>query len=486
MMIRAFSFAAAVAAVVLVAAGSAQAATICVNPNKASCQATIQDAVDAAVAGDTIKLSSGVYFENVTIPVGVDGLTITGKRSAILDPGDDGVSVAPNTGVGIRVESNDVTLRGFAIRSGDDDHIELADQVTGTIVRDIRSVNSESDFVSSDEDENHNTTISGCDIFAPDSSAADVDGNGVSFIGNVVRQTSSTGVDVVGNDVLVERNTFVGIENGDAIEITGNGVDVVRNDITGTDDAGVDVTGDDALVANNRLSGTYGGIEVSGQRPVVRNNRLTGTVGGGESIDVSCNTDCTGAMVFRNRTEDIGDDTESFDIFSDAAGLLVAKNVTRRGIDTGFSLNIQGATVKKNRVDRIGGDGEDCYDISGDGNTIHRNTAHFCMGSGFEISGAGNTLTANRAIHAGADGFRVTTGSTSTTLTRNRSDHHGLMGFRIQDGGTPATGTTLTNNRGTKSRYDLCDEGVGTTRSGNVFGSELAVVQDGVEDCPTF
>jgi hypothetical protein len=216
----------------------------------------------------------------------------------------------------------------------------------------------------------------------------------------------------------------------------------------------------------------------------VTKNRLVGTVSGGESIDVTCNTDCTGAMVSSNRTDDIGDDTEAFDISSDAAGLLVEKNSTRNGIDTGFSLDIEGATVSKNRVRGTGGDGEDCFDVDGDNNEISRNAAEYCMGNGFTVQGASNTLERNRARHAAEDGFQVRTSSTNTTLTSNRSDDNGLTGYRIQDGGTPATGTTLTNNRGRRSRYDLCDEGATTTRTGNSFGTELAVTQDGTQDCP--
>ncbi len=486
MVTRVLSAAAAAAAVLFAGVGAAQAATICVNPNKTSCEDTIQDAVDAAAAGDTISVAPGVYFENVVIPAGKNGLTIRGGRSAILDPGDDGMATTPNTGEGITIGSNDVTIRGITIRNGDDDQIELADLVTGTTISKVRSVNSENDFVSSAVGGNDDTTITGCAIFAPDGSAADISGDGFEFSHNVVRHTSNEGVDVSGDDAVIERNTFIGIENGDAIEIDGNNNEIVRNRIRGTDDAGIDADGNDTLVSHNRLSGTYGGIEVSGQRPIVTKNRLTGTVGGGESIDVFCSTDCTGAEVSWNRTDDIGDDTEGFEITATAAGMLIEKNQTTNGIDTGFDLRIDGATVNRNRVRGTGGDGEECFDIDGDDNEITMNVAEHCMGNGFEVQGDSNTLEFNRARRAAEDGFNVATNSTSTTLTKNRSSRNGLTGYRIEDGGSPATGTTLTDNRGSGSRYDICDEGVTTTRSGNHFGTELVVVQDGSQDCPTF
>lgn len=486
MVTRVLSAAAATAAVLFAAAGAAQAATICVNPNNASCEDTIQGAVDAAVANDTISVAPGVYFENVNIPAGKDGLTIRGGRSAILDPGDDGVAATPNTGEGITIGSNDVTIQGITIRNGNDDQIELADGVTGTTVSMVRSVNSESDFVSSDDGGNDDTTIIRCEIFAPDGSAADISGNGFEFSSNVVRHTSNEGVDVSGDDAVIERNTFIGIENGDAIETDGNNTEIVRNTIRGVDEAGIDADGDDALVSNNRLSGTRDGIEVSGQNPVVTKNRLTGTVGDSESIDISCFTDCSTAVVSKNRTSDIGDDTEGYDISASAPGMVIEKNQTTNGIDTGFDLSIDGATVSRNRVRGTGGDGEECFDIDGDDNTVSGNSAEHCMGNGFWVRGDSNTLERNRVRRAAEDGFTVATTSTSTTLTRNRSSRNGLTGYRIEDGGTPATDTTLTNNHGSGSRYDLCDEGVNTTRSGNHFGTELAVTQDGSQDCPTF
>ena len=77
----------------------AGAATIRVNSNDPTSDAggcggrgnacdTIQAGVDNAAAGDTVKISNGVYFENVTIPSGKDRMLVQGGKSAILDPDD--------------------------------------------------------------------------------------------------------------------------------------------------------------------------------------------------------------------------------------------------------------------------------------------------------------------------------------------------------------------------------------------------------------
>ena len=68
MMIRVSSATIAIAAFLFAGAGVAQAATICVDPADASCEATIQAAVTAAAAGDTIEIAAGGYLEYVAIP----------------------------------------------------------------------------------------------------------------------------------------------------------------------------------------------------------------------------------------------------------------------------------------------------------------------------------------------------------------------------------------------------------------------------------
>jgi pectin methylesterase-like acyl-CoA thioesterase len=56
------------AAVAAVVAGSASAATLCVDQNpRSGCYATIGAAVAAAAAGDTIKVAAGRYAEDVHI-----------------------------------------------------------------------------------------------------------------------------------------------------------------------------------------------------------------------------------------------------------------------------------------------------------------------------------------------------------------------------------------------------------------------------------
>src|SRR5687767_3979484 len=63
---------------------------------------TIQDAVDAARAGDTINVRAGRYEENVTVP---KKLTIQGNNQPVVDQVDDGVAGVP--AYGFNLQAND-------------------------------------------------------------------------------------------------------------------------------------------------------------------------------------------------------------------------------------------------------------------------------------------------------------------------------------------------------------------------------------------
>lgn len=56
-----------VVGVTLAAGSAASAGTLCVQPNKPGCHATIQAALDAAHDGDTIELAAGIYAGPITI-----------------------------------------------------------------------------------------------------------------------------------------------------------------------------------------------------------------------------------------------------------------------------------------------------------------------------------------------------------------------------------------------------------------------------------
>ena len=70
---------------------------------------TIQEAVDAASAGDTIHVEAGTYVENVTIPAAMDNLQLLGAGSACTTIDISGIG-----GVAVRTRSP-VRVKGFYI-----------------------------------------------------------------------------------------------------------------------------------------------------------------------------------------------------------------------------------------------------------------------------------------------------------------------------------------------------------------------------------
>jgi len=83
---------------------------------------TIQAAINAATAGDTILVASGTYYENLVI---AKSLTLRGAGSdvTIIDGG--------GTGTGVKIAADSVNMSGFMIRnSGDGVHLYQCNGVT--------------------------------------------------------------------------------------------------------------------------------------------------------------------------------------------------------------------------------------------------------------------------------------------------------------------------------------------------------------------
>ncbi len=86
----------------------ASAATITVAPSGAD-HTTIQDAIDAASAGDVITVAAGIYTLDLDIPVALTGLELSGATGAII------VGVSNVVG-SIRIFADGVKIHGFTIR----------------------------------------------------------------------------------------------------------------------------------------------------------------------------------------------------------------------------------------------------------------------------------------------------------------------------------------------------------------------------------
>ncbi|MBA2693214.1 MAG: hypothetical protein H0U65_12105 [Rubrobacter sp.] len=254
-------------------------------PEGADCSAppnntTIQAAVDAAAAGDTILVCAGTYTENVS--VNKENLTILGAQSGVdarmprLET--DGESIVQSGGAGsvatFFVQANEVAINGFTIQGGNSAAgISLATQSSGyQILNNIIQNNTQGLFLNSS---GVTQTIVQQNLFKTN---------------NVAGSSSGTGIysDAGSKNVLVNENKFV--DNGTAslnfagaagtqsnLAITNNEAD---NSLVFFNTTDLDVSGN--LVGDSTGSGIL--LGGGNNRVVIQDNSITGAVGTGVNI----------------------------------------------------------------------------------------------------------------------------------------------------------------------------------------------------------
>lgn len=436
-------------------AASTASAQVCVDPAGGGCMTTIQAGVDVATAGQTIAVAPATYSETVDIPAGKDGLVINAS-GALLDN--------PSSENGIRILSNDVTIRGLSIRNGNVGIVvgnDILVYPSGTVLTGLSLRATGSDSVrlhGADE-----TTVSGCRF---DSCGGDC-------------LDALEGDDANGADgTVVTKNTFricdagcVNVDGDDAV-VTGNKMSQSE------DDAGIEIDGDRALVEKNKVSLSQGGIVVIGALPVVTKNKVD-RMGDNDGIEVECLDDCDGAVVLSNKVSRTIDDANGIYLYTEAAGLVAEKNSVSGASDDGIEVAGIGVTLTGNKVKSAGGDNyEHCYEIGGQGHVVTGNSAEACASDGFHVSGFDIAVSGNTAEGNFGDGFDfddyyyegdplvgiVVSGNTARNNIGN--------GFAAETGFTVAPGLTLTGNTSSGNRDDLCADLIGgslTDGGGNSF-----------------
>jgi parallel beta-helix repeat protein len=283
--------------------------------------ATIQAAVNAASAGDKVKVCPGTYTEQVTVGAGKDGLSLESEKPLQAVIKAPALMTSPKAIVYVNGAQN-VGVRGFTISgpgSGNCDSLEY-----GVLV----------DNGSASVEKNHIASIRDVDPASPDIGTGHSgcqNGGGVRFGRQIGPNTTGSGtikdnviddyqkggivVDNVGSSATVEHNTVVGwgpskaiAQNGIQISrgatasvknnsVSGNvyqpatvvsvgvllftsgAVNVENNDLD-QNDVGVYATpaGAGTTVKNNKVSNTtYDGIAIQDSDQVaVSNNNVTG------------------------------------------------------------------------------------------------------------------------------------------------------------------------------------------------------------------
>ena len=226
----------------------------------------LQDALDQARDGDTIKVVGGsTCLENIVVKL--DHVTLDGNGTATIDGSGDPASPT------VRVIGLDVTIKGFTILGGD---------------RGIRVGGGGSAVI----EDNLITGAEAHGVSMQEASYAVVRGNTITQNGNFgvnVRQAS--GADIINNTISANDGTGVRVGRGSHADIDGG------NQITSNGGHGVLVDRQSAIdlsndgVANIINSNTRNGVRCARSSSVVFDAAQNFT-GGNGSADISIAADC--------------------------------------------------------------------------------------------------------------------------------------------------------------------------------------------------
>jgi hypothetical protein len=218
-------------------ASSAQATTVCVQPQGGVCAGDIRSGIETLQFGDTVRVRPGIYTDTIQFPTLKAGIRLIGSAGVILDARSDGVAqfqpspggnnpvnppiVPLNQDVGIHIYTNDVQLVGFTILDGISDAVLIEPGFDDTRIISLRILNP-----------------AGVGIRAPNSNDTVI--QNVEFIG------AQGGIEIGGDDNVIDRVMVTG-SDGPGIVVTGNNVFVSRSTVSRiVNGGGIFVTGDDA------------------------------------------------------------------------------------------------------------------------------------------------------------------------------------------------------------------------------------------------
>lgn len=419
--------AAVVAVLALVAAHGAgaqlRAATLVVDDDRAQCAdaqyTTIQAAVDAAAAGDTIRVCPGSYAGATVDKAGLTlvGATDVPSSAACVagsgggDPARDSIVSGGSSAPGFAVVANDVTIAGFTVE-GSSAGVQVANEVSGTrVLRDVLQRNTMGVYLNSSGD--RLSRVERNCIRANNAPGA-ASGNGV---------YSDSGL----GRAAIRNNTFTGQENASVILLRKGGtisrVDVSANRIV--KDASVILANlVDSRVARNLSDSSNGsGIFLAG---------------GSSDVAIVGNVvrDCAYTGV--NVRYLPGD----YDVSSANTKLLVASNRVSGCGDAGIRLRDGAASsVVRDNVVSANGTGAD-------------------KGDGIALENADDNLLArNRSSQNGRDGLRADESSTGNRIVGNRASGNGEHDCHDDSNGdgTAGTANTWSGDVGaTENRDGLC------------------------------
>ncbi len=455
----------------LLGTAAASAATLCVDPDKASCFATIQEAVDAADPGDRIKVAphpdSRGYRENVVVDE--DGLEIVGVGNAkagvaketcpktIVDGCESAAhpttcSVIAQGDPIFRITAADVTLSALTIRHGY--QAVRLDGVQGASVEKSCFIGNEGSIVSNGQSDGATVTRS---VFR-------------GSIGAV------PDVQIEGDDVALGRNTFLTVSEG--LEVVGDSARVERNLFEGSRNKPLIVEGHEAVVHRNIMRSTAKGPSVSGDQPDIQKNQVFGTED--DNIGVDCGSDpenpdpstCTGGLIAGNLLRGNNDDDQG--IRASGNNLVIRKNRIELISEEGIEFEGDDARIEGNKILRVGT--ENTSESAGimvvagsDGNEVVGNKVKLVNLAGIQIGKPGQTpcndnlVRNNKIDQGGRSGVWIVAGDGNVV---EKNVIKGNQGEGIANA-AEATNTVIQGNKLSRNRNDVCNDGNIATFAGN-------------------
>ena len=372
--------------------------------------ATIQEAIDAASAGDSIKISSGTFTENIVID---KKLKIRGKSKTRIVAADDGAPV-------VTIAANNVELKRLDIRGG-----TFGVLTSGFVSRpkllSLRVHEASSHGISLLNADNG--LLSKCRIY-------DNGGNGISASNSSMKKCR------------VYKNGFHGISPGsqstiDSCRVYENGA------------AGVTLHEDtDAVIKKSRFWKNANGILVGDRSTgiVIENNVFSNNLGDGlrifESVGVARN----------NRSE-----KNRVGFFAVEASWVFEGNEARRNASVGFDLQgMWSSDISRNEA--RGNLGVGFRFLPGPAgqfadNVAKENADHGFLVKPFVDQGPFDnpaSVVGNRSTFNGGDGFHAEEESLEEfvlSFTDNYSDGNVGYGF-VEDGDNIYEGNTCGGNNG--------------------------------------
>ena len=418
----------------------------CVNPGgTAGCFDRIQNAVDAAAAGETVSVEPGSYRERVTVGATKTGLVLTGTGASpsavVIDGGPPS-----STGHVLTVSADDATIRNLTVRNAvGGDGIQVTSNTTGVTIQLVHVRQADDDCIEFAGGA-HSGLVLDSQLSVCEGDGIVTGGNTMILQRNVLKQVNGVGMRINGFRAVVEDNQFMVI-NSNGILVNANFPEIRRNQFLAVESDAINVNGDDPVVEQNFIQAVDD-----------------------EAIRVTCTVSCLG-RVTGNQISDVGD-SPAILVIASVAGFRVESNVVIRSEVSCIRLEGTGVVATFNDVTDCGMVGaEGAIEITGTSHRVRDNVARWAAGPGFLVTGSGHILRRNIANRSSGAGFDIESLATGTLLQGNQSAKSGGPGFQ-NDG---ANATTLTGNTSTGDRVPFCDAGTNTVLSGNSFAaSELA------------